>query len=176
VSRVGFGALLAALAAATVVTAAAPAATGAPRFLQFYSVTTAEQFLNHADDRARGYGDNPFGNFKAPTATTKERSGGPFPGDQALFSFKLYKTQKKANASGLAVFTCFYNFKRHGYCDAIYDLKGGSILCSGGLDFSAKDFALVVTGGTGVYRGAVGTCESTTVGYAQTRLTFKLSL
>jgi len=157
--------------------AAGPAAGAerASRVMQLYSVTTAEQFLNHADDRARGYGDNPFGNYKAPTATTKERRGGPYPGDQALFTFKLYANPKKAGARGTAVFTCFYNFKRHGYCDAVYELKGGNILASGSIDFDADDFALVATGGTGAYRGVVGTVESKRAGYAATQLTFKLS-
>jgi hypothetical protein len=166
--------LAAAVVAALLLAGSEAGAQSAPRQFQIYSVTTAEQFLNHADDRARGFGDNPFGNFKAPTATTKERRGGPFPGDQAVFAFALYPTPKHANPKGSAIFTCFYNFKQHGYCDAIYELKGGSILASGGVDFTSKDYSLIATGGTGAYRGVSGTVESKTVGYALTRLTFKL--
>src|SRR5262249_28613625 len=103
-ARLGPAATLsAAIVTALLLTGSAAGAGNAPRVLQLYSVTTAEQFLNHADDRARGYGDNPFGNFKAPTATTKERRGGPFPGDQALFKFDLYPTPKKTKPSGSAV-------------------------------------------------------------------------
>ena len=175
-ARLGLATALPALVAvALLATASASAGERAARVLQLYSVTTAEQFLNHADDRARGYGDNPFGNYKAPTATTKERRGGPYPGDQALFTFKLYATAKKTGARGTAVFTCFYNFKRHGYCDAVYELKGGNILASGSINFDADNFALVATGGTGTYRGVVGTVESKPAGYASTQLTFKLS-
>jgi hypothetical protein len=35
----------------------------APTRLTLYSVASAEQFLNHMDDRQRGHGNNPFGNF-----------------------------------------------------------------------------------------------------------------
>ena len=65
------------------------AATGQQKFV-LYSVTNEEQFLDHSDDRARGKGNNPFGNFKDSKTTTKEAGNGPFPGDNAVFSFALY--------------------------------------------------------------------------------------
>jgi hypothetical protein len=165
----------AALAPASVEAANTRAHKTTVRLIQLYSVTTQEQFLNHADDRARGYGDNPFGNFNAPTATTKEHNNGPFPGDQALFAFKLYTSPKHTTSAGTSIFTCFYNFNHHGFCDAAYQLNGGTILCSGPVDFSSKNFELITTGGTNAYRGVAGTVASATVGYSETRLTFTLT-
>ena len=91
--------------------------------LTLFSVATKEQFLNHVDDRQRGYGNNPFGNFKAATATTRESNGGPFPGDQALFQFNLYSGADLKKLAGTADFTCSYSFKRNGFCDAVYQLS-----------------------------------------------------
>jgi hypothetical protein len=128
----------------------------APTRLTLYSVPAAEQFLNHMDDRQRGHGNNPFGNFQAPTATTKEQNNGPFPGDQALFLFKLYTGPDLKHQAGSADFTCSYNFKKHGFCDAVYQLSDGTILAAGALDFQANHFDLPVTGGTGKYRLLAG--------------------
>ena len=49
-------------------------AAKSPQRLTLYSVATAEQYENYSDDRQRGSGNNPFGNYKAPTATTKATS------------------------------------------------------------------------------------------------------
>ena len=77
-----------------VATAASPAkaAARAQRSFVLYSVTKEEQFLDHADDRARGKGNNPFGNFKESKAVVKEPGNGPFPGDNAVFAFGLYSS------------------------------------------------------------------------------------
>jgi hypothetical protein len=124
--------------------------------LTLFSVATQEQFLNHADDRQRGHGNNPFGNFKAATATTKEHGNGPFPGDQALFDFNIYTGADLKKLAGTAVFVCNYNFRKHGFCDAVYQLTGGTLIAAGAVDFNAKDFGMVITGGTGRYRAATG--------------------
>ena len=59
--------------------------------LTLYSVGVAEQFLNHSDDRARGEGNNPFGNFTDVTAVAQATGNGPFPlGDQAIYQFDVY--------------------------------------------------------------------------------------
>ena len=160
---------------ASFVSGSAGATANAPQRMFVYSVTTEEQFLNHADDRQRGFGDNPFGNFKAPTATTKERNNGPFPGDQALFTFKLYTGADRKTSIGSALFSCTYNFNRHGFCDAAWQLKGGTVVGSGPLDFDAKNFTLLILGGTGKYRGVTGKVVSTpAAGYAVVRLAFTL--
>jgi len=142
--------------------------------LTVYSVAAVEQFLNHADDRQRGYGNNPFGNFQAPTATTKESNGGPFPGDQALFQFTLYTAPDRKTTVGSAVFLCNYNFKHHGFCDGIYRLDAGSLLVKGALNFDAKTFSLVVTGGTGKYRSLTGNLTSTPSAKLSQRVAFVL--
>ena len=129
-----------------------------------YSVATEEQFVNNADDRQRGQGNNPFGNYKDLTATTKEHGNGPFPGDQALFLFDLYTGSDLKKPAGTAVFTCLYNFKKNAYCAATYSLKGGTLVGAGSLNFSAPKFEIAITGGTGKFRSATGDVEASPVG------------
>jgi hypothetical protein len=140
-----------------------------------YQVATVEQFLNHIDDRQRGQGSNPFGNFQAPTATTREKNGGPFPGDQALFHFNLYSGPDLKTVVGSADFTCSYNFKKSGFCDAVYELGNGTLLAAGALDFKADRFSLVVGGGTGKYRLLGGKLAATPAARLSQRLAFELS-
>ncbi len=64
---------------ATDVTAGRAAATKGPQTFTLYSVTQVEQFLDHSDDRSRGKGNNPFGNFKDSKTVTKEAGNGPVP-------------------------------------------------------------------------------------------------
>jgi hypothetical protein len=146
---------------AAVFVAGSAASTAATQRLTLYTLPSQEQFLNHADDRQRGYGKNPFGNFQAPTATTRESNNGPFPGDQAFFAFKVYSGPDLKKLAGSAVFTCNYNFKHHGFCDATYDLGADTFLAAGPVDFDAKTFTLVVTGGTGKYEGLTGAVTAT---------------
>jgi len=133
--------------------------------LTLYSVATEEQFVNNADDRQRGKGNNPFGNFKDLTATTKEHGNGPFPGDEALFEFKVYASKDLKTTTGLAILTCQYNFNKHAFCDGTYQLSGGTLIAAGGLDFNAPSFTLAITGGTGKYRGRTGDLESSPGSY-----------
>jgi hypothetical protein len=137
------------------------AATGQRSFV-LYSVTKTEQFLDHSDDRARGKGNNPFGNFKESKAVTKEAGNGPFPGDNAVFAFGLYSASNLKTSIGSAIFTCTYNFNKHAFCDASYDLNGGVLLGAGAFDFNAGSFSVVITGGTGKYDSATGEISATT--------------
>ena len=121
-----------------------------------YSLATEEQFVNNADDRARGKGNNPFGNYKDLTATTAEKGNGPFPGDEALFKFSIYQSSDLKKSAGTAVFTCQYNFNKNAFCDASYALPGGTLVGAGAFNFNAQNFALAITGGTGKYRGVTG--------------------
>jgi len=145
---------------------AAGVASSATRSVQgqqkvtIYSVATEEQFVNNADDRQRGKGNNPFGNYKDITATTKEKGNGPFPGDEALFKFNLYLNSDLKKSAGTAVFTCQYNFDKNAFCDATYQLKGGTLIGAGQFNFNADDFAIAITGGTGKYRGSRGDLEA----------------
>jgi hypothetical protein len=152
---------LGAVAAAAAVPSGSAAAARSSQHVNLYSVTTEEQFLNHADDRQRGAGNNPFGNYKAPTATTKEHNAGPFPGDQALYGFKLYKNSSRKGVAGTALYSCTYNFNRNGYCDASWKLKDGTLVGGGPVDFDSKTFTFVITGGTGKYQNVAGKVTST---------------
>jgi hypothetical protein len=177
VSRLAVLALAAgALAAAFFVAAATPgsakaAATGQQKFV-LYSVTEVEQFLDHSDDRARGKGNNPFGNFKDSKTTTKEAGNGPFPGDNAVFSFGLYSNSNLKTSVGSAVFTCTYNFNKHAFCDASYQLNGGVLIGAGAFDFNAGTFAVAITGGTGKYADATGDISATPAAKHAQRLAF----
>jgi hypothetical protein len=151
---------IAALATAAGASAAGHAAKDA-QTLSLYSLATEEQFVNNADDRQRGRGNNPFGNYKDLTATSKENGNGPFPGDQALFKFAVYSSNALKKSVGTAVFTCTYNFDRNAFCDAVYTLKGGSLIGAGAFNFDAGRFSIAITGGTGKYRSANGDLQAT---------------
>jgi len=149
------------------------ATTGQTSFV-LYSVTKAEQFLDHSDDRARGKGNNPFGNFKDSKAVTKEAGNGPFPGDNAVFGFGLYSSTNLKTSVGSATFTCTYNFNKHAFCDASYQLSGGVLLGAGAFDFNAGTFAIAITGGTGKFMTATGEISATPSGKHAQRLAFVL--
>jgi hypothetical protein len=143
--------------------------------LTIYSVAEQEEFINHEDDRIRGSGRNPFGNFRdvAPSTST---AAGPFPGDEALFSFNLYASSGLGKRIGTAVYTCMYNFNKNAFCDATFRFTGGSTLVAeGSFNFNTTAFGLAVTGGDGTYAGASGTLnESPAANHAQ-RLVFILA-
>ena len=92
--------------------------------LTLYSIATQEQFLNHEDDRDRGKGNNPFGNFKDSTSATKESGDGPFAGDRAVFTFKLFNDPDLRKLVGSATFICQYGFNKNAFCNASYQLEG----------------------------------------------------
>jgi hypothetical protein len=164
-------AMLSSLAAAALVagvTSGSARAAASPQKFTIYSVATEEQFMNMSDDRARGKGNTPFGNFKDTTTPTKETGTGPFPGDIAMFSFALFKDATLKTNVGSGVFTCQYNFNQNAFCDVTYQLKGGILLCAGAFNFNAKSFTLSVKGGTGVYRSVKGNIAAEpAVGHAQ---------
>lgn len=143
------------------VTSSSAAAAKSPQKFTLYSVTQLEQFLDHSDDRTRGKGNNPFGNFKDSKTTTKEAGNGPFPGDNAVFRFGLYTNPDRKTSVGTAIFTCTYNFNKHAFCDASYDLDGGTLLGAGAFNFNAGTFAVAITGGTGKYASATGDISAT---------------
>lgn len=151
--------------------------TGAPPPKQAtftsYSIATAEQFVNNADDRLRGKGNNPFGNFHDNTATTKQAKG-PFPGDQAVFDFNVYASKAHTKAIGAAVFSCLYNFNKNVYCQVNYHLPTGTLVGAGAFNFAASSFTLAITGGTKAYAGRSGTMQVESVTNALQRLTVNL--
>src|SRR3954451_1477124 len=94
-----------ALLVATVASGAAQSAADGKK-LTVYAVATTAQFMNHADDRLRGMSANPFNvNTRALVITAKgqEKGNGPFPGDDILYSFKLYSDPKLEKRAGSAM-------------------------------------------------------------------------
>jgi hypothetical protein len=153
-------ALVGCFAAAAVGTSAAEAHATAAGKLTIYSIATQEQFLNHEDDRDRGKGNNPFGNFKDATAPTKEAGVGPFAGDRAVFTFRLYRDTAMRRSIGIATFICQYAFDKNAFCNASYQLDGGQLVGQGAFNFSASTFQLSIVGGTGKYRGLTGNMKA----------------
>ena len=73
---------------------------------------------------------------------------GPFPGDEAIFSFNLYSDAALTHRVGAAVFTCQYNLDANTFCDASFRLTNrGTLIAAGVFNFNAKRFTLAVTGG-----------------------------
>ena len=150
------------LAAALLVTAAS-GASQASQSLRVYAVPTTVQFMNHADDRLRGMATNPF-KFKAEAVILgdngKEKGLGPFPGDDILYSFKLFADAKLAKSTGSAFFTCYYEFAKRATCDSYFELAKGLLLATGQVKFGGTHFTLAITGGTQAYFGALGQVDS----------------
>jgi hypothetical protein len=144
------------------------------RSITLYSIATEEQYVNNADDRARGKGNNPFGNFRDATATVTHPGGAPFPGDEAFFKFALYTSSQLHTNAGSAVFTCEYNFNKNTFCEAVYQLSGGNIFGAGAFNFTANSFAIAITGGTGRYFGAFGDMQASPGPRHSQHLTFAL--
>jgi hypothetical protein len=137
----------------------AASAGAAGHKLVLYTVASGVEFINTADDRARGTINNPFTpalNGLRPNVS--EAGNGPFAGDVAVYSFEVYANAKLRKRAGNASYTCYFNYLRHALCMAYYELSGGSgtILAAGPVDFNATGFRLVVTGGTRKYLGVRG--------------------
>jgi hypothetical protein len=143
-----------------------PATTGAARTsqkLRVYAVPMTVQFMNHADDRLRGMSTNPFNLGSEAVilnAKGKEKGRGPFPGDDILYSFRLFGDAKRTVPLGTAMFTCYYEFVKRATCDSYFELERGLLLASGRVKFGATHFTLGVTGGTHAYFAALGQVDS----------------
>ena len=168
------GATLAAAALAAASSGSASAAKGLQR-LQLYSIVTGEQFINTKDDRRRGYGNNPFGNFNDVTPTTKQKDTRTLPGDSVLLKFNVFDDAKLTKRSGTAVLTCMFGFKNQAFCSATYNLDGGTLLGSGTVSFSTTAFTIAITSGTGQYAGLRGDLQSASAPRRAQRLVFRLS-
>jgi hypothetical protein len=127
-----------------------------PPTLTLYSVAEQEQFVNNEDDRARGSGNNPFGNFKDKSGVAEQQGHGPFAGDESVFSFNLYGRKTLKPKIGTAIFTCLYYFNKNAFCEASYTLDGGTVFAQGAFNFNATSFTLAVSGGLGKFAGATG--------------------
>jgi hypothetical protein len=158
-------ALLVAVAGLVLVSASAAGAgttTGsrmkAKRVLTVYSLATGLQYINSADDSARGKTNNPFDpatNKLAPKGSTG--TDGPVAGDIAVYAIDLYSDATLKRHAGSGVYTCYFNYRQHALCKAYYKpTSGGTLVASGPVDFNTSGFTIVITGGTNTYLGARG--------------------
>jgi hypothetical protein len=139
---------------------ASPASrVSAQRVLTLYSVATGLQYINSADDSARGKVNNPLGS-SANALEPKGSAGngnGPFAGDIAIYSVNLFSDSTLKRHAGTGVYTCYFNYDQHALCQAYYQPKaGGTLVASGPVDFKTSGFTIVITGGTNTFLGARG--------------------
>jgi hypothetical protein len=173
-SSVGLAAVMVLVIVGVVGPGAAHGAAGGSQRLIIYSVASQEQFINNNDDEARGDVNNPFGTHNRTAAADKENGKGPFPGDEALFSFKVYGSSTLKTSTGTAVFVCLYEFDKKAFCHASFQLDGGTLIASGVVSFDAKRFAFAVVGGSGKYSGVTGDIHATPGAKGAQRLAFAL--
>lgn len=148
--------LIACAAGSLLAAGAANASAAGTRQMTLYSVAVAEQFLNTQDDRQRGVGSNPFGNYKDTTPTTKPKTNRPYPGDYTMLAFDIFGSKTLKQRVGKATYTCQFAFDQRAICKATYQLGGGTINAAGIVDFTKPKFELIVTGGSGTYLGRKG--------------------
>ena len=177
--RTGVAGLLGVVCALVVVGAAAsaPKRVATPQTITVYSLPTHEAFVANADDELRGDVSNPFGTHisrKASGLANLDEKQGPFPGDEALFTFSVFKSSSLQVNAGSAVFTCQYYFDKNAFCDISLQLPGGTLIGAGAFNFSAPKFAIAITGGYGKYTGASGDLEATPSGKIAQRLVVSL--
>ncbi len=168
---------LATLLGATALVAGSTAATGAavPHAMTIFTVASDVQFINSADDRARGAVNNPFDPATNKLRPTLAGTGeGPFPGDIIVFNFDLYGKLPAHKKIGSAAYTCYFNYTQHALCQAYYQLGHGTLTAAGPVDFKAKTFKLVVTGGTNTYLAARGQVTSMKSTGSAERVDFRL--
>ena len=151
-----------------------PGATG-NRAVTIYSVATGVQYINTADDRARGHVNNPLDPATNKLAPKSSGSGkGPFAGDVAIYALTLYSNPTLKRPAGSAVYTCYFNYDQHALCKAYFKLKGGgTLVASGPIDFKTSKFTIVVTGGTNKYLGVRGEVKAV-AGQSSSRVDFRL--
>jgi hypothetical protein len=151
-----------------------PAAKGT-HGLVAYTRPLDQAFIDNTDSSGLGSKNNPFGTRqKAPGQAGSEAADGPFPGDEALYSFAVYRDASLTHKLGTAVYTCVYAFDKNGICNASFQLDTGTLIGTGTLDFTAPAFELAMTGGAGQYAGAVGDLRADPSGKQAQRLVFTL--
>jgi hypothetical protein len=105
-------------------------------------------------------GQQPIRQLQGHHGDDQGTRNGPFPGDEALFKFNAFSAGDLKKSAGTAVFTCQYNFNKNAFCDAAYELTDGTLIGSGEFDFNASSFSLAIIGGTGKYRGRIGSLDA----------------
>jgi hypothetical protein len=167
--------LVAVFAVLASVVVSSASATG-KRVLTVYSVATGVQYINTADDRARGQVNNPLDSVAKKLAPKGSGSGnGPFPGDVAVFALKLYSNPTLKRPAGSAVYTCYFNYHQNALCQAYYKFTaGGTLVASGPIDFKTSGFTIVVSGGTEKFLGARGQVSAAAAPRKAQRVDFEL--
>jgi hypothetical protein len=142
--------------------------------ISVYSLASQDQFVNNEDDRSRGEGNNPFGNFNdQPGAKTTAK--GPFAGDVVIVSLNLYGHPVHRSKIGSAIFTCQYDFNKLAFCDASFQLTGGVLYAAGELDFTTNQFTMAIVAGDGRYNRAKGRLVESPGPHHTQRFTFELA-
>src|SRR5262249_7036918 len=135
--------------------------TGPQQFTQHLFRLTAtparRAFVNNADDRARGTRNNPFGNYRTTQISIDERRAGPFPGDEAVFTY----TAAPPRDAPSALLECQSGFAKEALCQGVLRLRSGTLSLPGTLPATAPAFTFAVVGGTGSFRGATGSITAT---------------
>jgi hypothetical protein len=134
------------------------ASRASAQVLTMYSVATGLQYINAADDSARGKSNNPLDRPTNKLAPKDSGGGdGPSAGDIAVYAVSLYSDVTLKRPAGSGVYTCYFNYRQHALCRAYYKTRAGNTLvASGPVDFNASGFTIVLTGGTNTYLGARG--------------------
>jgi hypothetical protein len=149
------------------------AATASRHTLTVYARVTQAQFMDHSDDRIRGNYSNPF---STDTTIPPPKDGtGALPGDNALFTFKLYSDASLKNRVGTGTYSCTFNFAHRALCEANFELHSGLMIADGPVDFNSTRFTLAVTSGTGKYLGVRGQVASSPSSANVHRLSFLFS-
>jgi hypothetical protein len=110
----------------------------------------------------------------APSTAGSEAVKGPFPGDEALYSFTVYRDKALTQKLGSAVYTCVYAFDKIGICNASFQLGNSIMVGTGTVDFTAPAFELGVTGGAGQYASTAGDVNADPSGKHAQRLVFTI--
>lgn len=138
-----------------------------------YARVTQSQFMDHSDDRERGNYANPF-NIDTRIPPPKDGAGA-LPGDNALFTFKLYSDRSLKKRIGTGTYSCTFNFAHRALCEADFELNNGFMIADGPVDFNSTRFTLAVTSGTGKYLGVRGQVASAPSSVNVHRLNFLFS-
>ena len=141
---------------------ALPAAAAHPQSFVLYGKATRVQFVNRADDRARGNTTNPFGDYPLPTPpSANSGKKGARAGDNALITVMLYVDRKLTQHAGIETLSCTFNFGGEAMCQADFELRRGAVIGMGPAKLDGRQIVLAVTGGTGRHIGAHGQVIST---------------
>lgn len=131
-----------------------------------------ETFIDNNDDEARGDVNNPWGAINdGAAAIIDEHVNGPFPGDEAFFTFHI---ESRSGGAGLGFFMCQYYFAHYGFCHATFQFGGGTFVAEGTFSFDAKTFTLAVTGGYGRFGDEVGEIDAARSNGQTQELSFEL--